>query len=249
MLRTLTHPSRQHNALTVNWEATVGEQVSRGSRRLKRPQTEPFHDTAARILPAERDDTLPARLTVFDEPLKLTKNFSKLGLGCSANARLLELLFQGVGVGMLGVSKPGLISRRFSSVRTSRPAPMSTRTDNATCATTSELPRRNRPTRVSLPRIVEAFSLSAGAKSTRVLRNAGARPKAIPVRIDTPSASERTRQSAAITYGNLPLELPINSAAGASLVSCPRACTRATLCASCQTQTKNEPIPPSGSDC
>src|SRR4029077_20411249 len=26
-------------------------------------------------------------------------------------------------------------------------------------------------------------------------------------------------------------------------------CTRATLCASCQTQTKNEPIPPSGSGC
>jgi hypothetical protein len=62
MLRTLTHPSGQHNALTVNWEATVGEQVSRGSRRLKRPQTEPFHDTAARILPAERDDTRLRRL-------------------------------------------------------------------------------------------------------------------------------------------------------------------------------------------
>jgi hypothetical protein len=58
---------------------------------LKRPQTEPFHDTAARILPAERDDTPPARLTVFDEPLKLTKNFSKLGLGCSAKCEIVGI--------------------------------------------------------------------------------------------------------------------------------------------------------------
>jgi hypothetical protein len=58
---------------------------------LKRPQTEPFHDTAARILPAERDDTLPARLTVIDEPLKLTKNFSKLGLGCSAKCEIVGI--------------------------------------------------------------------------------------------------------------------------------------------------------------
>ena len=30
---TLTHPSRQDNALAVNWEATVGEQVSRQEQK------------------------------------------------------------------------------------------------------------------------------------------------------------------------------------------------------------------------
>src|SRR5438445_220664 len=44
---------------------------------------------------------------------------------------------------ILRVSKPGLTLFRFSSVRTSRPAPERAKIASATCATTSQLPKLN----------------------------------------------------------------------------------------------------------
>ena len=66
------------------------------------------------------------------------------------------------------------------------------------------------------PGSVEAFSLSADVKSRRVLRNAGARPKTIPVRSETESVNVRARQSGSTAKGNGLSALPRMNAVMAS---------------------------------
>ncbi len=93
------------------------------------------------------------------------------------------------------VSKPGSMLFKFFSVRTSRPAPARTRTDSATC-TITRLPLRfnHRPRDAPLASAA-GLSLSAGVKSRRIPRTAGARPNKIPVRTEAAAVNTRTRRS------------------------------------------------------
>jgi len=71
------------------------------------------------------------------------------------------------------------------------PAPISDTSDNATCVTTSDLPRPSRAP-PSLPR---ALSLRAGVKSTRVARHAGARPNNTPANNEAAAVNVSARRA------------------------------------------------------
>ncbi len=95
----------------------------------------------------------------------------------------------------LFASNPGSMLFRFSSVCTSKPAPTSTTTVSATCATTRALPELSQP-RPAWPELEDLPpSFKAGVRSTRIERNAGARPNKIPVRIEAPAVKASTRRS------------------------------------------------------
>ena len=96
---------------------------------------------------------------------------------------------------ILRVSNPGFTVFKFCSVRTRSPAPASTTTVSATCATTSALPMLNQRVNERLPGKFPDASRNAGVKSTRMPRSAGPRPKRIPVIIATPKVNSRTRVS------------------------------------------------------
>jgi hypothetical protein len=86
--------------------------------------------------------------------------------------------------------------RRFCNVRTSSPAPTSTTTASATCATTSKFPALNHlPPDCREPAELPSPSFSVGVKSTRAPRNAGATPKSIPVKSEIATVNPSTRRS------------------------------------------------------
>ena len=97
---------------------------------------------------------------------------------------------------MLRESNPTLMLRKFPRVRTSNPAPTSTTIASATCATTRALPTLNqRPPSCATLDETPAPSFSAGVKSRRALRNAGAMPNRIPVKSEITAVNARTRMS------------------------------------------------------
>src|SRR5260370_30181340 len=78
-------------------------------------------------------------------------------------------------------SKPRLVVLRLINVRAKRPAPTTRSMESATWKTTMDLPARPLRRRVT----EEAASLSAVVTSVRVACHAGARPKRMPVRMET----------------------------------------------------------------
>ena len=94
-------------------------------------------------------------------------------------------------------SNPTSTLSRFSSVRRNRPAPTSSTSDIATCSTTRPLLRTVRE-----PVTLRLLSFIAPARSTRVARRAGRRPKTIPVSMLTPARNPNTRQSSGAFWPN-----------------------------------------------
>ena len=90
--------------------------------------------------------------------------------------------------------KPGSSARRFIRLRVKRPAPISSSSESATCATTSPLRSRKCP---APPTTAVASLLSAGARSARLARIAGTSPKPTPVSTASPSVKSPTRRSGA----------------------------------------------------
>src|SRR5207249_7022369 len=76
---------------------------------------------------------------------------------------------------MLCVSNPGLMLFKFSSVRTSRPAPERAKIASATWATTRPLPRFSHGLVDAPVASAARLSFSAGVRSRRTPRDAGAR--------------------------------------------------------------------------
>jgi hypothetical protein len=95
-----------------------------------------------------------------------------------------------LNVSRLLESNPTSTPSRFSSVRTKRPAPTSSTSDIATCTTTRPLLRTFRE-----PVTPRLLLFIAPARSTRVARRAGTRPKRIPVSMLTAARNPITRQS------------------------------------------------------
>src|SRR5260370_4909952 len=87
-------------------------------------------------------------------------------------------------------SKPRLVVLRLMSVRAKRPAPTTRSMESATWKTTMDLPARPLRRRVA----EEAASLSAVLTSVRVACHAGARPKRIPVRMETVAVRAQMRE-------------------------------------------------------
>ena len=95
-----------------------------------------------------------------------------------------------VAVVTLDGSKPGLRLRRWTNVRTSRPALTSSTTPIATSPTTSRL-RARRPRPPATARVPD--SASAACTSTRLACSAGTRPKTTLVTSATSSVIASTR--------------------------------------------------------
>src|SRR5258707_10133246 len=95
-------------------------------------------------------------------------------------------------------SKPRLAVLRLINVRAKRPAPTTSNMESAIWKTTMDLPARPLRRRVA----EEAASLSAVLTSVRVACHAGARPKRIPVRMETVAVeAKRGRSNSAFGGG------------------------------------------------
>ena len=82
-------------------------------------------------------------------------------------------------------------------LRRNSPAPIRITVDNASCPTTSSLPKRQRPWLTG-----RAFSFSVGVRSTRVERSAGTRPKRIAARIEIPALKASTAKLGCMSTSN-----------------------------------------------
>src|SRR6266851_2161232 len=94
-------------------------------------------------------------------------------------------------------SKPRLVVLRLINVRAKRPAPTKRSMESATWKTTMDLPARPLRRRVT----EEAASLSAVLTSVRVACHAGARPKRMPVRMETVAVKAKMRRSKRVLRG------------------------------------------------
>ena len=88
-------------------------------------------------------------------------------------------------------SKPGSRFFRLTRLRAKRPAPTSSSSESATCATTSALRKR----RCVPPTTASASCFSVVRTDGLAVRSAGSKPKTRPVKTETPSVKPRSRRS------------------------------------------------------
>ena len=111
---------------------------------------------------------------------------------------------------MFRVSNPGLMLRSLSRVRSSRPAPVSTTIDSATCSTTRLLPPAKR-----FIVLVRELAFRSEETLAPALRMAGNAPKHMPASKVTTTVNSRTVRASAA-----PRAAPINDNSRLSVNNC-----------------------------